>query len=124
LISFHFEREADATIAAFEAEDVTRHGIIVAEGNRVIDIVEKPKPEEAPSKLGDAGIHVFEPVIFDAISKIKPSVGNEYQLTDAIKVLVKMGRKVIFRKIDFHVDVGTIRDWRKVNEVVNFRNPL
>ena len=119
LISFHFEQEADAAIAAFEAEDVTRHGIIVAEGNRVIDIVEKPKPEEAPSKLGDAGIHVFEPVIFDAISRIKPSVGNEYQLTDAIKMLVEAGRKVIFRKIDFHIDVGTVRDWRKVNEIVN-----
>ena len=78
-----------------------------------------PKPEEAPSKLGDAGIHVFEPVIFDAISKIKPGVGNEYQLTDAIKMLVEAGRKVIFREIDFHVDVGTVKDWRKVNEIVN-----
>ncbi|HDH88178.1 MAG TPA: nucleotidyl transferase, partial [Desulfobacteraceae bacterium] len=87
---------------------------------RVIDIVEKPKPEEAPSKLGDAGIHVFEPVIFDAISRIKPSVRNEYQLTDAIKMLVKAGRTVVFKKIHLHIDVGTLRDWWKTLHLIDY----
>jgi len=119
LISFHFHHKADATIAAFKAEDVTRHGIMKINGIRVIDIVEKPKPENAPSNLGDAGIHVFEPVIFDAIERIKPGVENEYQLTDAIRMLISMKKKVIFKEIESHIDVGTFRDWLKANYLIN-----
>ena len=118
LISFHFEHKADATVGAFKTKEVTRHGIMKVEGNEVIDIIEKPKPELAPSNFGDAGIHVFEPVIFDAIKKIKPGIDNEYQLTDAIKKLIEMGRKVIFKEMSMHIDVGTMEDWMKVNSYI------
>jgi UTP--glucose-1-phosphate uridylyltransferase len=50
-------------------------------------IIEKPKPEEAPSDLGVMGRYVFTPAIFDALERITPGAGGELQLTDAIGVL-------------------------------------
>lgn len=54
---------------------------------RVLDIVEKPAPEEAPSNLAVIGRYVFTPEIFDAIERTEPGVGGEIQLTDAIGIL-------------------------------------
>jgi UTP--glucose-1-phosphate uridylyltransferase len=55
---------------------------------RVRDLIEKPKPEEAPSDLGVMGRYVFTPGIFAAIEKTPPGRGNEIQLTDAIRQLL------------------------------------
>ena len=52
-------------------------------------MVEKPKPEVAPSKLATPGRYVFRPEIFDALKVIPKGVGGEYQLTDAINLLAK-----------------------------------
>lgn len=47
-------------------------------------IIEKPAPEVAPSRLAVIGRYVFEPEIFDHLENVKPGVGGEIQLTDAI----------------------------------------
>lgn len=54
---------------------------------RLDDIVEKPCVKDAPSDLGAIGRYVFSPEIFDCLHDTKPGVGNEIQLTDAIKLL-------------------------------------
>jgi UTP--glucose-1-phosphate uridylyltransferase len=54
---------------------------------RIVDIIEKPAKEDAPSNLGARGRYVFTAEIFDAIERTDPGVGNEIQLTDAIKLL-------------------------------------
>jgi UTP--glucose-1-phosphate uridylyltransferase len=55
---------------------------------RLLDIVEKPSAEEAPSNLAVMGRYVFTPAIFDALDQVKPGSGGEIQLTDAIKILL------------------------------------
>jgi UTP--glucose-1-phosphate uridylyltransferase len=55
---------------------------------RVRSIVEKPKPEDAPSNLAVIGRYVFTPEVFDALDRITPGVGGELQLTDAIGMLL------------------------------------
>ena len=55
---------------------------------RILDIVEKPRPAEAPSNLAVMGRYVFTPAIFDALEQVKPGKGGEIQLTDAIKILL------------------------------------
>lgn len=111
LISYHISEKADATLGVAQVEDVTRHGIITAEGNRVMDIIEKPTPEKAPSTLGSIGIYIFEPDLFDAIKRTKPGYRGEYQLTDSIKVIIDSGKKVVYKKIvGVHIDVGTPKD--------------
>src|SRR6266436_8481552 len=56
---------------------------------RIRDLVEKPKPENAPSNLGITGRYVLPPAIFDCLARTKPGAGNEIQLTDALRLLVK-----------------------------------
>lgn len=56
---------------------------------RMTDMVEKPSPEEAASDLGSRGRYVLSPGIFDALDRTERGVGNEIQLTDAIKVLAQ-----------------------------------
>ncbi len=55
----------------------------------VTDMVEKPKPEEAPSQNAIIGRYILTPRIFEMIENITPGAGGELQLTDAIKALLK-----------------------------------
>jgi UTP--glucose-1-phosphate uridylyltransferase len=56
---------------------------------RIRDLVEKPKPENAPSNLAITGRYVLPPEIFDCLERTKPGAGNEIQLTDALRILSK-----------------------------------
>jgi UTP--glucose-1-phosphate uridylyltransferase len=53
------------------------------------DIIEKPTLDLAPSNLGAVGRYIFVPEIFDCLKRTPPGVGNEIQLTDAIRLLLK-----------------------------------
>ena len=55
----------------------------------VTGIVEKPKPEAAPSTLAVVGRYILAPEIFGYIENIKPGAGGELQLTDAIAAMLK-----------------------------------
>ena len=89
ILEFHNQQDADATIGVAKIEDPTRHGIIKAgDNNKIIDIIEKPTREKAPSNLGCMGVYIFKSDIFAAIKKTKLGVNNEYQLTDSIKILI------------------------------------
>jgi len=78
---------------------------------RVLDIIEKPAPEDAPSDLGVMGRYVLTPGIFDAIEQTAPGRGGEIQLTDAIKVL--MGTEAVYGYSFVHgrYDVGNKLDY-------------
>jgi len=56
---------------------------------RLLDLVEKPDPADAPSNLAVMGRYVLTPEIFDAIEEVKPGKGGELQLTDAINLLIR-----------------------------------
>lgn len=75
-------------------EHVSRYGIVAgSEVNgamtKVTHIVEKPKPQDAPSQLGVAGRYILKPRIFDEIRNLPKGVGGEIQLTDAISNLLQ-----------------------------------
>ena len=57
-------------------------------------IVEKPKPEEAPSTLGVVGRYVLSPEIFYCLEETPRGAGNEIQLTDAISML--LGKESVY----------------------------
>jgi UTP--glucose-1-phosphate uridylyltransferase len=57
---------------------------------KVLDIVEKPQPEMAPSNLAAIGRYVLTPEIFDCLRRVSPGVGGEIQLTDGIRELTTM----------------------------------
>jgi len=73
-------------------DKVGRYGIIKGKEiddflYEVEDIVEKPSIEEAPSSIAAVGRYIFTPEIFDCIKETSLGVGNEIQLTDAIRIL-------------------------------------
>jgi UTP--glucose-1-phosphate uridylyltransferase len=75
-------------------EDTASYGIAStkpARGRlaRMTGIVEKPKPEVAPSTLGVVGRYVLTPRIFDLLAQTQPGAGREIQLTDAIGRLLR-----------------------------------
>ena len=55
----------------------------------VMSLVEKPRPEEAPSNLAVIGRYVLTPTVFETLSDIKAGAGGELQLTDGLKQLLK-----------------------------------
>lgn len=74
-------------------EEISFYGCVATEAVdeslvRVLDLVEKPSPEEAPSDLGVMGRYVLTPAIFEALDRTEPGRGGEIQLTDAIKLLL------------------------------------
>lgn len=77
------------------AENETdKYGIVKVGGDsnaisKVEKIVEKPKPEEAPSNLAVVGRYILTPEIFKLLKLTKRGAGNEIQLTDAIAALLK-----------------------------------
>jgi len=113
-----YERYGRSVVAVLEVprEDIRNYGCVtpeLMEENlvRIRSIVEKPKPEDAPSNLAVIGRYVFTPEIFDALDRITPGAGGELQLTDAISLLLQTqtvfgytfetGRYDIGKKIDF-----------------------
>lgn len=90
----NFEKYGRSTIAVEEVpyEKLSSYGIIkgkpLDDSLYVLeDIVEKPSPEVAPSRIGAIGRYVFTPEIFDCIKEAGAGVGSEIQLTDGIKLL-------------------------------------
>jgi len=90
------DRYGRSVLAAMEVsrDDVSLYGCIEPEFveerlARVISIVEKPTPENAPSNLAAIGRYVLTPEIFDTLRHLEPGVGGEVQLTDAINALAQ-----------------------------------
>lgn len=75
-----------------------RYGIVQLEEEdglqKITHMVEKPKPEHAPSNLAVVGRYLLTPEIFDALRRIPRGKGGEFQLTDAIEQLIKEGHLV------------------------------
>ena len=74
------------------------------------DIVEKPKPEDAPSNLGAIGRYLLTPDIFDLLKETKPGHGGEIQLTDALRKLDRpIGLATKCRRYDIGDKLGWIK---------------
>jgi UTP--glucose-1-phosphate uridylyltransferase len=96
-------KRASCVIAVEEVpiEETRHYGIVQPEGAgpddvfRIVNLVEKPSPADAPSNLAIAGRYIFSPVIFDMIRRVQPDHRGEIQLTNAIQYLCDEGRRVM-----------------------------
>ena len=105
-----FEKEKPAAVmAVVPVEKPESYGIVELENEKTVKrIIEKPATGEAPSNLANAGLYVFSQKIFDKIRHIKASVRGEWELTDALSLLIKGKQKVLAAKIskDDWIDIG------------------
>jgi len=111
LNSFEAEKPA-AVMAVVPVEKPESYGIVELEdGKAVKRIIEKPASGEAPSNLANAGLYAFSKEIFDKIKQTKASVRGEWELTDALSLLIEDKKTVLaaeISKADW-IDIG--RPW-------------
>jgi UTP--glucose-1-phosphate uridylyltransferase len=93
-----FEKTQSSILATqvVESDSISSYGVLdctAVEGSeRVFDVrglVEKPKPEEAPSRNAIIGRYILTPRIFDVLEKTPLGAGGELQLTDGIRGLLQ-----------------------------------
>lgn len=65
MLEFHKKSQAVATIALTKVSDPTHFGIAKLNGNQILEFVEKPKKEEAPSEYASSGYYILSPAVFD-----------------------------------------------------------
>lgn len=95
-----------------QPEFVSRYGIVgVGEedetGFKITQMVEKPKPVDAPSNLFISGRYILQPEIFDLLEDQEPGAGGEIQITDAMKRLSEKQRFTGYRYRGTTHDTGT-----------------
>jgi UTP--glucose-1-phosphate uridylyltransferase len=113
----HVER---SVIALMEVDDPSVYGcarVEPADGDlvRILEIVEKPSRDLAPSNLAVMGRYVFTPDIFDAIARVQPGVGGEIQLTDAIALLLDEAGVYGYPFSEGRFDTGNKLDYLRAN---------
>jgi UTP--glucose-1-phosphate uridylyltransferase len=109
--------DADVLFLLEEAPDPRNYGVITGKEIKrnlfqVTNIIEKPK--KPPSNLAIVALYIFKPIIYKAISEVKPDKNGEIQLTDAFKLLVEWNCKVYGLKLDpteRRVDIGTAKSY-------------
>lgn len=124
-----FERYQASVVSLEEvsASKVQRYGVIdgveVEPGVlKATDFVEKPKPELAPTNLAFAGRYVFTPAIFDALQHTPRGLGNEIQLTDAMRLLLQEQSVYGCKTNGIRYDIGNKLDFIKTNVLFGLRN--
>ena len=116
-----FVRNGAACVIAVEEvaeEDVSSYGIVQPNGSgdvfEIADLVEKPSPQAAPSNLAIASRYVFSSSIYSALQHTPADRQGEIQLTDAIRLLLKEGKKVFGIRLpaqDRRYDVGNFQSY-------------
>jgi len=94
---FHEKQASVLAIQKVEGKAISAYGVIKAkpvEGSggklfEVLDLVEKPKFEDAPSDLAVIGRYVLTPTVFETLTNIQAGAGGELQLTDGLRALLK-----------------------------------
>ena len=105
-------------------DQVSRFGVIAGAAVsddvwKVDSLVEKPALEDAPSNLAVFGRYLLSPRVMDLLAEVKPGVGGEIQLTDALDAVLKeeeMYALVVDPADGF--DTGTIESWLETNNVL------
>lgn len=115
LIDVSHRNNNKAVIGVMEVkrEDTYKYGIVA--GSKIedrltlmTDMVEKPKPELAPTTLATPGRYILPSSIFEILEKIPRGAGGEYQLTDAIKELALSDKVYAYEFFGDRFDTGSV----------------
>ena len=126
LLDVHEKYNASAiAIERVPHDKIERYGIIKGQQveddvYKIEDMVEKPRPENAPSDLAITGRYVLDSEIFDHLENIPPGVGGEIQLTDAMRSLDKIYGYVFNGKM---YDIGNNVEWLKSSLEIALQDP-
>jgi UTP--glucose-1-phosphate uridylyltransferase len=110
------------------SEQTRRYGICAGTpvNDRLMDltqIVEKPAPEDAPSRLGVAGRYILTPGIFEEIRRQPRGVGGEIQLTDGISGLLRREKVFAYRYEGIRYDCGSKEGFLQATVELALKHP-
>jgi UTP--glucose-1-phosphate uridylyltransferase len=120
LVSAFEDHKAACAIAIEEVpvEQTSFYGIVKPRTDdtvfEIADLIEKPSPNEAPSNLAIAARYVFAPTIFEAIRQTPFDKRGEIQLTDAIRLLLREGSRIIGVRLppsEKRYDIGNLESY-------------
>lgn len=124
MVALHDARGAySLAVEDVPREQTDRYGVVSLQGERISALVEKPKPEVAPSTLAVVGRYILPSEIFVALEKVRPGAGGEIQLTDGIAALLA---DIEFRPHRFRgrrYDCGSKLGHLQANLAYAFRDP-
>ena len=91
--AYQLDGKSQLSIMEVSGPEISNYGVVIPnrDGTGIIGLIEKPKMEDAPSKLASIGRYVLTPDIFDIIRDISIGSGGEIQLADAINIQAKRG---------------------------------
>ena len=123
--------EWQATILAVQEvpeEHTRRYGIVAGKpvNDRLLELshmVEKPAPEDAPSRLGVAGRYILTPGVFREIAALPRGVGGEIQLTDGIAALMRREKVFAYRYDGKRYDCGSKEGFLEANVELALDHP-
>ncbi|MCU4800327.1 sugar nucleotidyltransferase [Halobacteria archaeon HArc-gm2] len=114
------EDRADAAFLVEEVpwEEASRYGVCdTNKYGEIVDVVEKP--EDPPSNLVMTGFYTFTPAILHACHLVQPSNRGEYEISDAVDLLIKSGRTIDAIRMDgWRMDVGYPEDRDRAEELL------
>jgi glucose-1-phosphate thymidylyltransferase len=117
VISNFTASDAEAVIGLCEVPDPTRFGIAEIHDGQITRVVEKPK--DPPSNLAIAGVYLFRSSVFAAIDQTPLSWRNEYEITDAIQLLIASKQRVDAYPIQgWWIDAGKPDSIMEANQLV------
>ena len=109
--------ESDALLLLCEVNNPEQFGIAYLENDRISKMVEKPK--QPKSNFAITGIYFLTSEIFQKIKKLKPSWRNEYEIVDALQMILDSNGTINYEIItDFWKDTGTPNDIIRANEII------
>ena len=89
---------------------------------QVIDMVEKPEENNAPSNMAIIGRYILTPDIFNLLKTIKPGKNGEIQITDALNIQAKQGKVVAYKFKGKRFDCGSVKGYLEATN--HFANKL
>lgn len=120
IAAYHATGKSIVGVQQVPIEHVSRYGIVNAPTQEgpwwsVSNIVEKPRPEHSPSRWAVVGRYILTPRVFEHLHHVKPGMGGEYQLTDALATLAEEGQLVAAPIPARRYDTGNKLDYLKAN---------
>jgi len=122
LMNLFEEKDPGAVFLAERVKDPKNYGIIdgVNIGRRLYDVKKVlEKPQKPKSDLAIIPLYVFNPSIFKILREIDRGVDGEYQLTDAVQLMIDSGSRVYAIELgprDYRLDIGTPDNyWHALN---------
>jgi glucose-1-phosphate thymidylyltransferase len=119
------EDRADAAFLTEEVpyEEAGRYGVCdTNDYGEITDVIEKP--EDPPSNLVMTGFYTFTPAIFHACHLVQPSSRGEYEISEAIDLLIQSGRTIDAIRMDgWRVDVGYPKDRDRAERLLQGEDP-